>query len=675
LSQPQASPSTETAAALSDTDRRQGRRKLGLSPAQLARHSLGAVDARCIVSANMRAAGFVPLVHSPISDPSAPSTPLVAPVPTPKDPPRFPPIVFVDPSHFTTSSMWEYQRNLPYGLVSGSSSTPGIADYTETKVSVVASSTSSDPCGLAGDTSAIKPMGSPQLRPSVSVSQSNSSSSIDSESSSGLFSTLSQSSFGLTSVSSVDSQSLTREIKLSLERSKKSSDAGRASPTGKEKKIAYAVDGYPFPRASSPPREASSRYAVSPQSLQSSAQPIPSPAMSWTTASGSATPMAQTPLTSTPPAPDEPTPVFATARRPKPRPVQKSSEPSRASGVKDKDRHRKRSKEKDQHSSHSFASFTELCSKSSFSWNVDPIFIPPSASVFSYGSGFSSSSGSLLTSSSESSKRQLSATQPRSTFQNDAGAVQAGSFEVDKTEDHVLLQDTTQGNSNELENMEAFAGADAEGKDVAVTKMERNKVVGDSKDEDKRSEKGGHRGRRREKDAEWELKQEKRRERRMLKEKLLEADLNAADGVLNKSPSQTSSGASSLRSESGSDGKKRSSPKSRKGKTRLAKDLHVLSSAYTPIFPPTGLLSGMEHAHSLGDYDPKMARERKREAGEATKDQVLARRERDREHARLTEQWSLAESESEKVSVPIQICIQAHMRSLLSSSRATLVLR
>ncbi|EKM59607.1 uncharacterized protein PHACADRAFT_158008 [Phanerochaete carnosa HHB-10118-sp] len=89
-----------------------------LSAAQLASHSVGAVDARCIVSLSMRAAGFVPLPRSPAHRPSGmsgPSTPMHSPVPTPADPPYFPPIVFVNPSNVTTTSLWDYQRNLQYG--------------------------------------------------------------------------------------------------------------------------------------------------------------------------------------------------------------------------------------------------------------------------------------------------------------------------------------------------------------------------------------------------------------------------------------------------------------------------------------------------------------------------------------------------------------------------------
>ena len=97
-----------------ESSRKHGHDKPKLSPAQLERHSAGALDARCIVSASMRAAGFVPLTHSQSS--SVPSSPSVAPVPTPRYPPRFPPVVFVNPAEMTNIPMWDYQRRLAFGF-------------------------------------------------------------------------------------------------------------------------------------------------------------------------------------------------------------------------------------------------------------------------------------------------------------------------------------------------------------------------------------------------------------------------------------------------------------------------------------------------------------------------------------------------------------------------------
>ena len=50
--------------------------------------------------------------------------PLLSPVPTPADPPRFPPIVFVNPSNVASASLWDYQRTLSYGLPTDNSDSP-----------------------------------------------------------------------------------------------------------------------------------------------------------------------------------------------------------------------------------------------------------------------------------------------------------------------------------------------------------------------------------------------------------------------------------------------------------------------------------------------------------------------------------------------------------------------
>ncbi|KAJ3474905.1 hypothetical protein NLI96_g12186 [Meripilus lineatus] len=77
----------------------------------------------------MRAAGFVPLAHTltpmthsrhqsassiiSIGDSVSPGTP--SSIPTPSEPPPFPPLMFVNPSVVTTTPMWEYQRALGWG--------------------------------------------------------------------------------------------------------------------------------------------------------------------------------------------------------------------------------------------------------------------------------------------------------------------------------------------------------------------------------------------------------------------------------------------------------------------------------------------------------------------------------------------------------------------------------
>ena len=86
------------------------------------------MDTRATLGPNMRAAGFVhlsqavsPLMHPHymaglISPDKPPSTPGSRGVPTPSDPPPFPPIMFVNPSAVSQVSMWEYQRNFDWTL-------------------------------------------------------------------------------------------------------------------------------------------------------------------------------------------------------------------------------------------------------------------------------------------------------------------------------------------------------------------------------------------------------------------------------------------------------------------------------------------------------------------------------------------------------------------------------
>ncbi|KAI0952001.1 hypothetical protein AcV7_007938 [Taiwanofungus camphoratus] len=101
------------------------RQRPSLTQAQLAKHSDGAVDARSMLGPNMRAAGFVHLsqavspLHGPVSPLTAspPSTPEMAGgIPTPHDPPPFPPIMFVNPAVVATTAMWEYQRGMTWPI-------------------------------------------------------------------------------------------------------------------------------------------------------------------------------------------------------------------------------------------------------------------------------------------------------------------------------------------------------------------------------------------------------------------------------------------------------------------------------------------------------------------------------------------------------------------------------
>ncbi|KAH9894201.1 hypothetical protein C8Q73DRAFT_781496 [Cubamyces lactineus] len=97
-----------------------GRYRAQLTLSQLTRHSEGAIDARSLIGPKMRAAGFVNLPHtlgarSDLGSIGAPSPTLSQlPVsalfpPTPSDPPKFPPIVFLNPTVVAALPMWEYQ--------------------------------------------------------------------------------------------------------------------------------------------------------------------------------------------------------------------------------------------------------------------------------------------------------------------------------------------------------------------------------------------------------------------------------------------------------------------------------------------------------------------------------------------------------------------------------------
>ncbi|KAK7696617.1 hypothetical protein QCA50_001275 [Cerrena zonata] len=128
------SPASPPSSPLSDP-RYTSKQRPVLTASQLSRHSLGALDARCIVGPNMRAAGFVPLAHnltpqghhhsqSLPSLPSdgggtpSPSTLVNSGIPTPSEPPPFPPIMFIDPSQITAMTAWGYQHQLEWAVTS-----------------------------------------------------------------------------------------------------------------------------------------------------------------------------------------------------------------------------------------------------------------------------------------------------------------------------------------------------------------------------------------------------------------------------------------------------------------------------------------------------------------------------------------------------------------------------
>ncbi|KAI0079705.1 hypothetical protein K474DRAFT_557244 [Panus rudis PR-1116 ss-1] len=225
-----------------------------LSPSQLARHSLGALDARCVVGPSMRAAGFVPLSHnltpfthhrtqsstaslaSPDKTPATPSsTAGSAGIPTPSEPPPFPPIMFVNP---TTTSMWEYQRSMGWGVASSKD---------RIGLGITAQATSASSSTLAHPSQNVLPASQQPIVPSLDPSSSSStvlSSSSGSLSHANSFSAAPSASTSMTSIPSSQSVPSIRsspenpQIKLASERAAKALCSG--------------VDGYPFPHT--PPR-------------------------------------------------------------------------------------------------------------------------------------------------------------------------------------------------------------------------------------------------------------------------------------------------------------------------------------------------------------------------------------------------------------------------------------
>ncbi|EJF63029.1 hypothetical protein DICSQDRAFT_179688 [Dichomitus squalens LYAD-421 SS1] len=129
-----ASPYTSSAAS---SPSRTQRASLTLS--QLVKHSEGAVDARSLLGPKMRAAGFVNMSNSHFrrANASCPSSPLSAShdnlvsayyaLPTPRDPPDFPPMRFVE-------NKLDWYPNKPdvekMGSTSLASSGPGLSEYT-----------------------------------------------------------------------------------------------------------------------------------------------------------------------------------------------------------------------------------------------------------------------------------------------------------------------------------------------------------------------------------------------------------------------------------------------------------------------------------------------------------------------------------------------------------------
>ncbi|KAI0347038.1 hypothetical protein BDW22DRAFT_1425119 [Trametopsis cervina] len=608
-----------------------------LSQAQLARHSLGAVDARCIVSSNMRAAGFQPLTHTPPADPSAPPTPSVAAVPTPKDPPRFPPIVFLNPTHVSATSMWDYQQHLPYGLGAG----PGTGiGYSYGEASNLQSTDTSSASSIppVNDPSAV--VAASALSPSSPriPSAGDSFSSLSTQSSSSLFSAISGSSSGLTSVPSSNLQTSARILNPLNERFKVFAE-GQSSVPDREK---HVVDGYPFPRTRLGSAEDVSRPLYH-ETTSYSSQVTSSPSVSSSTASGSVTPMAQSPLSLPSPIQEAPPPPSLVVERPHPKPVQPKTPSFKSKAAKERDRNRPRNRYEGVGGREPM-SLTKLISSSSFTWQANPVVTSHSSGAATSSGSFSSASISAASSTGANRNRTRKSMRASTPSATSGTSVTSGSSDLRRTVDGSILDEASStttpagGSSSEtVVSVGEVKGIDRGQQSVAV---DINLPKTDSG-----SEKGSHRGRQRGRDRDRELEREKRRELRRLKGKMREADMAAADGVLamksssKSSKSKSSSGTSSGSSDKGSAGKSQRSPRTKKDKTRSTKEKHA-ASGFVSVFPPKNANPGLEHPHTLGEYDAKLARERKREAGEFAKDQVYAHRERDREHARLTEQWS-----------------------------------
>lgn len=167
--------------------------------------------------------------------------------------------------------------------------------------------------------------------------------------------------------------------------------------------------------------------------------------------------------------------------------------------------------------------------------------------------------------------------------------------------------------------VEVMFEAESGGKGVAKEVQEEEE---DFIAKEKRQEK--HRGR--EKDRARD--KEKKRDRRRHEDKT-------------STKSHSSSSPTSSTPSPGRKGKGRAHHKP-KDRTRSTKE-KVLGSSYPTTFTTSFATFGHSGSrvparpHMLGDPDPALDRERERDAGAFAKDDVFARRERDRQHARQTE--------------------------------------
>ena len=594
--------------------------KPNLTHALLARHSHGAVDARYIVSPNMRAAGFVPLAYTPSAQPRTPVSPAsISPAPTPIDPPPFPPIVFVSPASVMTTPMWDYQRNLDYSLTKPMSSSASSVRSVSVSPSEHAGTPAKPSVSSHG---AASEMSSPMsaLTPSTSsrtpISQESSQLSI--------FSVLSEASSrtSLPSIASPVAQGKARERAADMDQSAEA-----------------PADGYPFPNT---PVRATRHvpltfYASSSVGGLEAVSNAPSTAGS--TASGSVTPLAPSPSSSVSSLPRSsismsgssssgsgslsPLPLRTLARRPRtlvPKPKeQKEASSSRNNGM----------------------SLTELCSLSPRAWVSDVGMLPPYGGT---AARTQAARGRTRTASTRSSSSR-STSEARNDGEEARSAVEA-------TEKIVLLdvpaaieEEPAEENPSEVQ-LEVKEPATIKvtpllppveliGEVVDEVQLEKEKIKGKER----------HRGREKDRDRDREKEREKG-ERRRQKGKAKKSSSHSSSQVsTNTTPSPTREGKQKEKEHGSRKG-------SRKDRTRSTKEkaLGFASSAYSSFsFPPRS--SKSKHAHTLGDLDASLEHERAREAAEQAKGLVLAHLERDRQHARETEQWSVAKPH--KVSGPL----------------------
>ena len=402
LSTPSASPSTPPLSPSAHTHKP----RPSLTTSQLAKHSQGALDARCIVGPNMRAAGFVPLAHTltPLSHSRHHSTSSIPPlgdslpptpgVPTPSEPPPFPPIMFVNPSVVATTPMWEYQRAMGWGGPGRQSM--GLA---------IGQPDLSAPVTLASPFIPA-PVASP--RSNLPVSHSSSSNTVATLSST---TTSASGSFFSSTNSSWSSVPGLKSHAADL----KAKDKVPVYPVA-SRLSATPVDGYPFPPT--PPRSKSESPLSQSDSIRSSGysssseressiavSPISS---TESTASNYTIPTTSTSFPSSTTAP----PPFQTHRRahtapvplprPKPTPVQPSTKYTPGVDTPTFATARKRTSRPTR--SHEL-SLTELCDNSPRAWTTDPDCLGPLATPpSSVPSG--SSSGSSISGSARASQER-----------------------------------------------------------------------------------------------------------------------------------------------------------------------------------------------------------------------------------------------------------------------------